>query len=66
MAKATQSEFNTLKQIYEQIPGHSVNKAVQIFGEDKRSRTFSPRRVLKKKIIQVMYGENFCGTITPA
>ncbi len=42
MAKATQGQFNILKQICEHIPGHLVTKAAQEYGVSKQARTFSP------------------------
>lgn len=40
--KSTRSEFTTLKQICEHIPGHLVAKLARKHGVDKQARTFSP------------------------
>lgn len=53
MAKATQGQFNILKQICEHIPGHLVSKAAHEFDVDKRSRTFTPW----SHLVSLMYAQ---------
>jgi len=53
MAKATQGQFNILKQICEHIPGHLVSKSAHEFDVDKRSRTFTPW----SHLVSLMYAQ---------